>query len=84
MFCHLEKCSLASLSYGVEAELVETARGGDGGVIVDPLATVDSPVVVAVVVDGAVAVKHQAVLTGLFRQSSWDNIIIIIILVALL
>merc|ERR1712226_1181856 len=61
---------LASLSYGVEAELVETARGGDGSVIVDPLATVNSPVVVAVVVDGAVAVKHQAVLTGLFRQSS--------------
>ena len=72
--CHLEKRSLTSLSYGVQSELVETARGGDGGVIVDSLATVNSPVVVAVVVDGAVAVKHQAVLTGLFRQGSWDNI----------
>ena len=69
---HLEECCLATLSYRVEAELVETARGGDGSVIVDPLATVNSPVVVAVVVDGAVAVKHQAVLTGLFRQGSWD------------
>ena len=69
---HLEECGLTSLSYRVEAKLVETARGGDGGVIVDSLATVNSPVVVAVVVDGTVAVKHQAVLTGLFRQGSWD------------
>ena len=72
---HLEESGLTSLSYRVETELVETARGRDGGVIVDSLTTVNSPVVVAVVVDGAVAVKHQAVLTGLFRQGSWDRIL---------
>ena len=77
---HLEERGLTALSYGVEAELVETAGGGDGGVVVDPLAAVHRPVVVAVVVDGAVAVKHQAVLTGLFRQCSWEEIIIIMTL----
>ena len=65
--CHLEKRSLTSLSYGVQSELVETARGGDGGVIVDSLATVHRPVVVAVVMNISVAVKHQTVLTDLFR-----------------
>ena len=73
--CHLEKRSLTSLSYGVQSELVETARGGDGRVVVDSLPAVHGPVVVAVVVDGAVAVEHQAVLTGLFRQGSWDRIL---------
>ena len=72
---HLEESGLTSLSYRVETELVETAGGGDGGVVINPLATVNSPVVVAVVVDGAVAVEHQAVLTGLLRQGSWDRIL---------
>ena len=70
----LEESGLTSLSYRVETELVETAGGGDGGVVINPLATVNSPVVVAVVVDGAVAIEHQAVLTGFFRQCSWDII----------
>ena len=68
--CHLEKRSLTSLSYGVQSELVETARGGDGGVIVDSLAAVHCPVIIAMIVNISVAVKHQTVLTDLFRQSS--------------
>merc|ERR1719323_1779413 len=46
----LEESGLATLANGVDAKLVETARGGDGGVVVDPLAAVHGPVVVAVVV----------------------------------
>ena len=71
---YLEERGLTALAHGVEAELVETARGGDGRVVVDSLPAVHGPVVVAVVVDGAVAVEHQAVLTGLLRQGSWDRI----------
>ena len=68
--CHLEECSLTSLSDRVETELVETARGRDWGVIIDSLATVHSPVVIAMIVNISVAVKHQTVLTDLFRQCS--------------
>ena len=37
------------------------------------LAAVYGPVVVAVVVDGAVAIEHQPVLTGLQALGSWRN-----------
>lgn len=65
----LEESSLTSLSYRVDSVLVETPRGGDGSVVVDSLAAVDAPVVVAVVVHVSVPVKHQTVLTRLMGQS---------------
>ena len=37
------------------------------------LAAVYGPVVVAVVVDGAVAIEHQPVLTGLQALGAWRN-----------
>ena len=46
-----------------------SAWGGDGGLVVGPLAAVGSPVVVAVVVDVPVPVEHQTVLTHLLRQA---------------
>ena len=70
---HLEEGGLTALSYGVEAELVETAGRGDGRVVVDSLPAVHGPVVVTVVVDVTVAVKHQPVLAHLFRQRAWRN-----------
>merc|ERR1719461_1446233 len=69
-FGTLEECSLTSLPYWIDSILVETAGGRDGGVIVHPLAAVHGPVVVAVVVDICVSVKHQPVLTNLLSQSS--------------
>ena len=65
---YLKKCCLTALSYWVYSVLVETAGGGDGGVVVHPLGAVHSPVVVAVVVHAALAVKHQAILTNLLSQ----------------
>ena len=70
---NLEECCLTSLSYRVDSVLVETAGGGDGGVVVHPLAAVHGPVVVAVVVNVTVAVKHQPVLAHLFCQRAWRN-----------
>ena len=70
---HLEEGSLAALAHRVDAVLVEAAGGGDGGVVVHSLAAVHGPVVVAVVVDGAVAVEHEAVLTDLLVQSAWGR-----------
>ena len=67
---NLEECGLTSLSNWIDSILVETARGRDGGVIVHPLAAVHGPVVVAVIVDICVSVKHQPVLTNLLSQSS--------------
>ena len=67
---HLEEGGLAALSDRVDAELVEAAGGGDGGVVVHPLPAVDGPVVVAVVVHGTVPVKHQPVLANLLVQSA--------------
>jgi len=66
----LEESGLAAFSDGVDAELVEASRGGDGGVVVHPLPAVDGPVVVAVVVHSAVPVKHQPVLTNLLVQGA--------------
>ena len=70
---HLKEGCLAALAHWVDAVLVEAAGGGDGSVVVDSLAAVDRPVVVAVVVDGAVPVKHEAVLTDLLVESSWGG-----------
>ena len=73
---YLEEGSLAALADGVDAELVEAAGRGDGGVVVGAglgavrVAAVHRPVVVAVVMNISVAVKHQTVLTDLFRQCS--------------
>ena len=67
---NLEECCLTSLSDRIDSILVETAGRGDGGVVVHPLAAVHGPVVVAVVVDICVPVKHQTVLTNLLSQSS--------------
>ena len=58
---YLEESGLASLAHGVDPVLVEAAGRGDGGVVVGPLAAVHGPVVVAVVVDVAVAVVHETV-----------------------
>jgi len=66
----LEESGLASLSNWVDAVLVEASRGGDGGVVVDPLPAVDGPVVVAVVVHSPVTVKHKPVLTNLLVQGA--------------
>jgi len=66
----LEEGCLAALSYGVDAVLVEAPGGGDGGVVVHPLATVHGPVVVAVVVNAAVTVIHQPILTYLLSQGA--------------
>ena len=54
----------------MKSSLVEAAGRGDGGIVVDPLAAVHGPVVVAVVVHGAVPVKHQPVLANLLVQSA--------------
>lgn len=67
---YFEEGGLAALSDWVDAVGVEASWGGDGGVVVDPRPAVHSPVVVAVVVDVAVAVVHQAVLAHLLGQSS--------------
>ena len=67
---HLEEGCLAALAHGVDSELVEAAGRGDGRVVVHPLAAVHGPVVVAVVVDVAVSVKHQSVFTNLLGQSA--------------
>ena len=76
---HLEESGLATLPNRVDPELVEAARGGDGGVVVDPLPAVDRPVVVAVVVNSAVPVKHQPVLTNLLIESAWEPKLIVFI-----
>ena len=68
---YLEEGSLAALADGVDAELVEAAGRGDGGVVVGAglgavrVAAVHRPVVVAVVVDVAVAVVGKTVLANL-------------------
>ena len=67
---YLEEGCLAAFADGVDAKLVETARGGDGGVVVDPFAAVHGPVVVAVVVHSAVPVEHQTILTHLFVEGA--------------
>ena len=64
---------MAPLSHGIYSELVKAAGGGDGRVVVHPLAAVHGPVVVAVVVNVTVAVKHQPVLAHLFCQRAWRN-----------
>jgi hypothetical protein len=68
---NLEEGGLASLADRVDAELVETARRRDGRIIVHPLAAVHRPVVVAVVVHGAVPVEHEAVLADLLVERAW-------------
>jgi hypothetical protein len=50
--------------------LVETSWRGDGRVVVESLATVHCPVVVAMVVDVSMAVVDKAVLAGLLVQSA--------------
>merc|ERR1712214_44367 len=71
----LEEGGLAALADGVDSELIEASGRGDGGVVVGAgrftvgVAAVDGPVVVAVVVDVAMAVVGQAVLADLLRQS---------------
>ena len=69
---HLEESGLTALSYGVEAELVETAGGGDGGVVVDPLAAVHRPVVSAVVMHAPYlgGVEKESILALFIRQGS--------------
>merc|ERR550525_2307421 len=69
----LEESGLAALANGEDAKLVETARGGDGGVVVDPLAAVHGPVVV--VVNRAVPVEHQTILTHLFVEGAIGTLI---------
>ena len=54
----------------MKSSLVEAAGRGDGGIVVDPLAAVHGPVVVAVVVHVAVSVKHQTILTRLLGQGA--------------
>ena len=72
---NLEEGGLAALADGVDSKLIEAPGRGDGGVVVGAglgavgVATVDGPVVVAVVVDVAMAVVGQAVLADLLRQS---------------
>ena len=61
---------MAPLSHGIYSELVKAAGGGDGRVIVHPLAAVHGPVVVAVVVHRAVPVEHQTILTHLFVEGA--------------
>ena len=61
VFSYLEESGLASLAHWVDPVLVEASRRGDGGVVIGPLAAVHGPVVVAVVVDVAVAVVHEPV-----------------------
>ena len=67
---YLEECSLASLSNRVDAVLVEAAGRGNGCVVVGPLSTVHGPVVVAVVVDVAVAVVGEPVGALLLGKSA--------------
>lgn len=73
---YLEEGGLTALPDGVDAELVEAAGRGDGRVVVGPglgavgVAAVDGPVVVAVVVDVAVAVVGQTVLADLLGQGA--------------
>ncbi len=67
---YLEECGLASLPDGVDPVLVEAPWGGDWSVVVEPLPAVDAPVVVAVVVDVAVAVVGKAVLALLLGQGA--------------
>ena len=64
---YLEEGLLAALADGIDSVGVEAAGGGDGGVVVDELAAVAGPVVVAVVVDVAVAGENQTVGTLLLR-----------------
>jgi hypothetical protein len=52
---HLEEGGLAAHSHRIDSVLVQASGGGDGRVVVDPVAAVDGPVVAAEVVDGAVA-----------------------------
>ena len=59
---------MASLSHGVDSVGVEASGRRDGRVVVDPVAAVDCPVVVAVVVDVTVAVIYQTVLANLLGQ----------------
>ena len=67
---HLEESGLASFTHRIDSKLIKTSRRGDGGVVIDSLAAVNSPVVVAMIVDISVAIKHKTILTDLLSQSS--------------
>jgi hypothetical protein len=72
---HLEKCGLAAFTNWVKAILVKTSGGGDGGIVVHPLATVHGPVVVAKVVHSAIAsVINEAVFACFITPSSIDTL----------
>ena len=66
----LEEGSLTALSHRIDTKLVEAARAGDGGVIIHSLATVNCPVVVTMIVNISIAIKHKTILTYLLCQGT--------------
>jgi len=74
-FSTLEECSLTSLPYRVYPVLVEAARRGDRSVVIHSLTTVNSPVIVAMVVNRAVSIKHQSILTHLLGQGPVSTLV---------
>jgi len=69
----LKESCLTSLSDRIDTILVQAPGRRNGGVVVQLFATVNRPVVVAVVVHVAVPVVHQAVGTGLLGKGTIDT-----------
>ena len=67
----LEEGSGALLTVRVDSEGVFASRGGEGNLVVFPRATLDGPVVVAVVVHGTLAVEQETILALLQGQRTW-------------
>ena len=74
---YLEKRSLATDTDRIDSVLVETSGRRDRRVVVDPLAAVDGPVVVAEVVDGPVTAVliHQPVFALLLCERPVDTLL---------
>jgi len=74
-FSTLKESCLTAFANGVDAVLVETTRGGNRGVVVHSLTTINSPVVVAVVVHAAMSIIHKTILTSLLGQCTVSTLV---------
>jgi len=71
----LEEGSLTSLSHRVNTICIQTPRAGYRSVVIDPLTTVHSPVIVTVVMHSSMSVKYETILTNLLGKSTISTLV---------
>ena len=72
---YLIKCCLTTDSHGVDAILVKTSRGRNGGIVVHTFSAIDSPIIIAKIVYSSVAtIENQTIFARLVIKGTIDTL----------